>query len=794
MSSAVDAAAVAPTARAVVEPEAVEWCITLAVIAFLAWQADAFREPQFLRGANDRYQKAVELRVPLVPQAAGAGRVADVCARFGGWLPEAEREICPAETRNGAMLRAPVDSSPIESLAGAEDALARSIAAPLIAQLPRVRELENRAREARAESDIQTLVDRLATETRSYREAYGIAPSGTQSIPLECAWRYVSGRYHAQAGAPEDYRVFALIGVAALLDGDARRASIAVAPGGKANAWSRAEREAGCGALGLPREAVVGAAEMIARARMSEITAAKSQAAQDLFANAYWIYALWAATGLALLQIGRQASSARRFLPLAAITWAVIGWITHVHVEWVSDRASHTARLLSWGVKWPDFFQIAAAVAAILLLAGFVFHGPNKQIERQTPSSRLAYAGFVLFVGLGWWLSIDLSAAGHASNRFHALYQQIYVFAAFALLTILAPLRLKLADRLSRGLGHFLLLARARGAGLRRYVLPWLLYGGTAAAVLAGAAAVHQKQTQFTSELFRLWLVLGASWFFFIRGESALSLPAGGIKGALNALAFVSPLFFVLGVPVLGLMLTDDFGPLFVIVYAASIFVGTAFAFAFFDRAGYRPWLAGSVGVLVAGGWVYVMTFALYSLPAPLARIAERLASVRTPFSSTNDQMAIITWFQESAPVQGYGFGGVPWCGELAGTACRGVPKQIQSDYVFTAFAGVYGKAAALGLVALLALWLVRVVIHHGRASRGTVAADSPALTQQAWLSWIAVCWVGLTLAQLAITVAGNLGWLPLTGITFPFASFGAWSLLANTFFLALAMSLSRRA
>jgi cell division protein FtsW (lipid II flippase) len=43
------------------------------------------------------------------------------------------------------------------------------------------------------------------------------------------------------------------------------------------------------------------------------------------------------------------------------------------------------------------------------------------------------------------------------------------------------------------------------------------------------------------------------------------------------------------------------------------------------------------------------------------------------------------------------------------------------------------------------------------------------------------------------ITVAGNLGWLPLTGITFPFASFGAWSLLANTFFLGLAISLPRR-
>ena len=794
MANAVDAVRAPATRGAVIAPEAVEWLVTFAVIAFLAWQAEAFREREFLRGANDRFQQAIELKVSLPPQVSGTGRVIDACARFSGWLPEAERDLCPAGSRSGADARRAIDPSVIESFAGTHDTIAQSLAAPLNAQIPRLQALENRAREARADSDVQALVDRLAAEMHTYRSAYGIAPSTTQSIPLQCAWRYVSGRYHAQAGAPEDSRAFALIGIAALLDGDARRAALLIAPNGKANAWSRSEREAGCGSLGTPREAIVAASDLIARARTSEVTAAKSIASQALFANAHWVYGLWAVTGLLLLQIGRQASSARRFVPLAAIVWSAIGWITHVHVEWVSDRSSHTSALLAVGIKWPDFFQVALAAAAILLLAGFVFHGRQAPAERQTPSSRIAYAGFVLFVGMGWWLTLDLSANGHATNRFHALYQQVYVFAAFVLLTMLAPLRLKLADRLSRWLGHFLLLTRARGTGLGRYVLPWLIYGATAAAVLLAAAVTHQKQTQFTSELFRLWLILGASWFFFIRGESALSLPVGGIRGVLGALGFVAPLFFVLCIPVLGLVLTDDFGPLFVIVYAASIFIGTAIAFAFFDRVGYRPWLAGSAGVFVAGTWIYLMTFALYSLPAPLARIAERLASVRTPFSSTNDQMAIIAWFQESAPAQGYGFGGVPWCGELSGATCRGVPKQIQSDYVFTAFTGVYGKAAALALVALLALWLVRVVIHHGRASRGAVAVGSPALTQQAWLSWISICWVGLTLAQLAITVAGNLGWLPLTGITFPFASFGAWSLLANTFFLALAMSLPRRA
>jgi cell division protein FtsW (lipid II flippase) len=167
---------------------------------------------------------------------------------------------------------------------------------------------------------------------------------------------------------------------------------------------------------------------------------------------------------------------------------------------------------------------------------------------------------------------------------------------------------------------------------------------------------------------------------------------------------------------------------------------------------------------------------------------------MRDPFAAANDQMAIITWFQESAPAGGYGLGAVPWCGEVLSASCRGVPRQIQSDYVFTALVGAFGNAGAIALVGLLAFWLMRLVAHHGQATRGVVDLQSPAATAQAWLSWISVCWVGLTLAQLAITVAGNVGWLPLTGITFPFASFGVWSLIANTFFLSLAINLPRAA
>ena len=60
-------------------------------------------------------------------------------------------------------------------------------------------------------------------------------------------------------------------------------------------------------------------------------------------------------------------------------------------------------------------------------------------------------------------------------------------------------------------------------------------------------------------------------------------------------------------------------------------------------------------------------------------RWAQRLASVREPFAASNDQLAIITWFQESTPPGGYGLGAVPWCGEVAVAVAR-VARRGQAD------------------------------------------------------------------------------------------------------------------
>jgi cell division protein FtsW (lipid II flippase) len=48
-----------------------------------------------------------------------------------------------------------------------------------------------------------------------------------------------------------------------------------------------------------------------------------------------------------------------------------------------------------------------------------------------------------------------------------------------------------------------------------------------------------------------------------------------------------------------------------------------------------------------------------------------------------------------------------------------------------------------------------------------------------------------LALCQLAVTVAGNLAVIPLTGVTFPFVSFGMTSLVVNMAMLGLAVNLN---
>jgi cell division protein FtsW (lipid II flippase) len=210
-------------------------------------------------------------------------------------------------------------------------------------------------------------------------------------------------------------------------------------------------------------------------------------------------------------------------------------------------------------------------------------------------------------------------------------------------------------------------------------------------------------------------------------------------------------------------------------------------------RAGRFAYL---LAVALFAGWIVMVTLALFRFGEVHGVTAMRIESLAAPFTSANDQLALVTWFQRATPPGGFGIGATPWCGYAEAGQCSGVPAQIHSDYTFTAIVGVFGSAAAWAAVLGCALWLHRLIRHHGRVTRGeprlVAGAGRLANDAQALLSWIGVTWVVLSLAQLGVTVAGNLAVLPLTGVTFPIVSFGMTSLVVNLAFLALCLSVDR--
>jgi cell division protein FtsW (lipid II flippase) len=297
---------------------------------------------------------------------------------------------------------------------------------------------------------------------------------------------------------------------------------------------------------------------------------------------------------------------------------------------------------------------------------------------------------------------------------------------------------------------------------------------------------------QVTSEIGRIWLIVGVAWFFFLRGAPIAGRVARARGRLVSLVRYAWPLAFV-AVVLAGMMIaTRDMGPLLIAAYAAGAFFAATIAMWWHARTGARIAPAAAAIALFAG-WIAAITVALFRFGALDAVTAGRLENLAAPLASANDQLALVAWFRNAAPEHGFGWGNDPWCWNASAGPSAGVPAQIQSDYTFTALVGVFGWWPAWVIALGCAMWLHRLVRHHGRVTHGeprfVVHRGRIEVDRQAYVSWVAVAWVVLALCQLGVTVAGNLGVLPLTGVTFPFVSFGMTSLVVNAAFLALCLT-----
>jgi cell division protein FtsW (lipid II flippase) len=370
--------------------------------------------------------------------------------------------------------------------------------------------------------------------------------------------------------------------------------------------------------------------------------------------------------------------------------------------------------------------------------------------------------GWWLFTAIGWLLLLDQSLHFHERLRFLAL-EQWWAWCASALLL---PLAAWIAPWTSAGLLR-----------LGHWVWGWRSVIGTVARLLTAGLVVavfylaHRQNIpqHVTGEVLKiLVLVVLSGWCVWKMPMAAQLWHAGHVRTASRDL--VSAVVFLVFVAAAA-FLTSDKGPLLVIALLLAVLLATVLG-----------WTAG-MGMLVLG-------FALiFFIGVDLDVVGERLQAWRDPFTADRDDMARLMWFQaEAARVAwGFGVGQVPWCGTSSLEMCRGLPLQLQSDYTFTAIMGWWGPWGAWLWLLLFSAYVYRALVHCARVSPTLLtplALLRPTVVNQALEVHLLFLFAVLVLMQTWITVAGNLGWLPLTGVTWPLMSYGKTSLWISTLFV----------
>jgi len=758
------------------------------VAAAIAWLVPLFariaplepgRDQRFL----DRGIAVVGLPEPVLPATCDA--VAALAATdVVGALCGARRTAPP--TRKLDAMPAPL----AVAIGRATEAFAR----PLRAADERARSLTGEDRDG--DAAVRERADAIAAieaDVAPFVERFQLTQgAGAGPLPLRCAARWIESSFAARparadtpAADGERARANAVLLLAAAIDGRAATAALAATA-----ELPPTPRGAPCASGG---EALAATAALFADARHSLDNARKNEAMRALTRSAGTQWAAAMALGFLFVVWSRHAARPALGVAAALAAWAAAAWAARV--PWPL-AGGHDLVLARDGASWrtpPATFVIVLAAIAVVIAIVALARGPATQ--RAAPlramSSRVGYAGFVVASGVGWLLLLDLSLTGHFGNRYLALYHQGHLWLAMLALSVLVFVRAPLARA-------FAWLLSVVGEAMQRASRRVGKLGGgmlLVVATLAGVVAfgvVLANRRQLTSELGRIWLIVGAAWFFFLRAGPLTERLAKSGRAIFSFLRWTWPLLLVVGVLVAAMFVTRDMGPLLIAGYAGGAFVAAALAMWWHHRTGHVV-VAFSLALVLFVAWIGGITAALFAVGAHDNVAASRLESVAAPFASINDQLALVSWFQRATPPEGFGIGTVPWCGLSSARGCSGVPAQIHSDYTFTALVGTFGPLAAwLGSVAT-ALWLHRLVRHHGRVTRGeprlVAGAGQLGHDGQALTSWIAVAWVVMTSCQLAVTVAGNLAVLPLTGVTFPFVSFGMTSLLVNIAFLALCLN-----
>lgn len=215
---------------------------------------------------------------------------------------------------------------------------------------------------------------------------------------------------------------------------------------------------------------------------------------------------------------------------------------------------------------------------------------------------------------------------------------------------------------------------------------------------------------------------------------------------------YLFPYLTLWGLTLLPIFLQKDLGP------TALLF--TLFLLVFYLGTGSGASVVSGLLIMALAGTVF------YRLGVP-SMVKTRVDIWLDPFTHSQN-MAEALW----------ALGGGGWFGSGLGSALSYHIPVVQSDFNFVALAEAWGVVGALCVIG----WFGMLV---QRTFRLSLKAVYP--YQQMLLVGLAALWA----IQTFIIAGGNLGLLPLTGITLPFISYGGSSLLVNFVILGVILRMS---
>lgn len=462
----------------------------------------------------------------------------------------------------------------------------------------------------------------------------------------------------------------------------------------------------------------------------------------------------WLLTGHWLLTVMVTYWLRARVRPLQQLN----GLIFIAMISWLGVSALGVAPSL---FKYPVLMIILGLWMVLSwVTAHFYAHALPAPISAE-PVNSSWLPGWWLFTATGCLLLLDQSLHFHERLRFLALEQ----WWAWFVSVLLLPLAAWAAPWLLGGvrwLGYALWGHRSYGG----IALRWLV----GALLVLGFHMAHRLNIpqHVTGELLKaVFLVALCGWCVWKMPLAAQLWHAGHARNSVRYLMGAVTLMVLVAVAAFA---TSDKGPLLVMALLMAVLLATVLGW------------TGGMGLLVLGfGTIFL-------IGVDLDVVGERLQAWQDPFTADRDDMARLMWFQSEAArfAWGFGVGQVPWCGSSRLDVCHGLPLQLQSDYTFTAIMGWWGPWGAWSWLLLFSAYAYHALMYCARRSPSVLTPGmllQPGSVKEALAMHLLFLFAVLMLMQTWITAAGNLGWLPLTGLTWPLLSYGKSSLWVSTFF-----------